>query len=63
MPNEKVEIAQDGAAEQGESLTQLLNRLHVQGSVAADVKTPGVYEMLADAGLVERATNEKGKEF
>ena len=63
MPNEKVEIAQDGAAEQGESLTQLLNRLRVQGSVAADVKTPGVYEMLADAGLVERATNEKGKEF
>ena len=60
MDNEKTEAAQDGAAEQGVSLSKLLKRLREKGSIGADVKSPGVHLMLADAGLVERVTDEEG---
>lgn len=60
MDDKKIETAQNGAAEQGVSLSKLLKRLREQGSIGADVKSPGVHLMLADAGLVERVTDEEG---
>ena len=61
MDNERIETVRDGAAERGISLSALLRNLREQGNIGADVKATGVYEMLADAGLVERVMDEAGK--